>query len=141
MQVHCMATSAIKDTDSRQLALRGWPHKVECTHQEQETAMHLSFNCVYAKEVREKVAQWTGQTGFRITTNITSISARWATFSSNVPKQDRRELNAVFIYSCWNIWKERNSRTFRNEAMDAHQVFGLIQQQMQLQRSASHIGE
>lgn len=121
------------------LTIRGWPHNQDypLCDQEPERTTHLCLNCVFAKQVWDKVANWTGHTGFGIVTDIDNIADWWTAFSKSVPKQDRRELNAVFIYSCWNIWKERNRHTFQNEALSAQQVLHLIQQEFHPKQRAS----
>lgn len=120
------------------LAARGWPHNNNCMFcdQEPETPSHLCFNCVFAKEFWEMIANWTSQPGFRITTDIHNIGEWWMIFSKNARQEEHRDLDGIVITVCWNIWKERNRQTFLNEMRSTQQVVGFVQQDVQQRRLA-----
>ncbi|KAF7010740.1 hypothetical protein CFC21_025114 [Triticum aestivum] len=40
------------------------------------------------------------------------ISDWWDSLTTNLPKNDRRRQSGRFLYTIWNIWKERNRRIF-----------------------------
>jgi len=39
-----------------------------------------------------------------------------------IDKRDRRKFDGVMIYFWWNVWKERNRRTFQQRPMQSNQV-------------------
>jgi len=45
-----------------------------------------------------------------------------------VAKEERRGFNGLVIYTCWNLWKERNRRIFNNAQELALQVASRVKE-------------
>lgn len=52
-----------------------------------------------------------------------TIEGWWQNSLSPSPKEQRRNVAALLMYASWNIWKERNRRTFEGKVLNALQVF------------------
>ena len=67
---------------------------------------------------------------------LCTLSGWWKAASNKVDKQLRHDFSGVVINFWWNIWKERNRRTFQNTTADALQVAkGAIDQIEEYQRA------
>jgi hypothetical protein len=53
-----------------------------------------------------------------------------------VTKEERRRFNGLVIYTCWNLWKERNSRIFSNAYEPALQVASRIKEDIAQRKRA-----
>ncbi|OEL25479.1 hypothetical protein BAE44_0013503, partial [Dichanthelium oligosanthes] len=53
-----------------------------------------------------------------------------------LPKHTRRLKAAVQMYTAWNLWKERNRRTFEGQAKQLMQVANEIKEEMAVRRRA-----
>ena len=53
-----------------------------------------------------------------------------------VTKEQRRMWAAINMYTIWNLWKERNPRTFEAKEVDPVTVFQLLKEEMNLQAQA-----
>ncbi|RCV40584.1 hypothetical protein SETIT_9G066500v2 [Setaria italica] len=51
-------------------------------------------------------------------------------------KEKRRALAAVLIYTCWNLWKERNRRIFEGIQATPQRVFSLIKEEINMRQRA-----
>jgi hypothetical protein len=51
-----------------------------------------------------------------------TIHGFWRRCRAKFDKNHRRNFDGVMIYFWWNIWKERNRRTFQQQSMQASQV-------------------
>ena len=98
------------------LAVRGWPHDPSCPLclGAPETSTHLCKDCPFAAAVWSHVQVWTGEDSGATPTLPPSmgISDWWDSLTTNLPKNDRRRRSGRFLYTIWNIWKERNRRIF-----------------------------
>lgn len=108
---------------------RGWDHGVVCPLclNEAETTSHLLTQCLYSKNVLEKVCGWfsfagTGSYGPSSDPNEPKTTRWLEEICRDMPKEDRRFLTGVILYSWWNIWKERNRRIFQGKEEEWEQV-------------------
>jgi hypothetical protein len=51
-----------------------------------------------------------------------SLADWWESASLSIPREKRRDFNGMAIYTMWNLWKERNRRTFDNKYSTTVQV-------------------
>jgi hypothetical protein len=51
-----------------------------------------------------------------------SVHGYWRKCRVKVDKTERRKLDGIMIYFWWNLWKERNRRTFQHRSLEANQV-------------------
>jgi hypothetical protein len=55
-----------------------------------------------------------------------------------IDKQSRPTFDGLIIYFWWNIWKERNRRTFNHESKSVEEVAFLIKEDAQQYDIAMH---
>lgn len=91
---------------------------------EPETPQHLCKDCNYAKVAWTIVLNWCGIPHILNVDQRGSIYMYWricrATFD-----QPRKEFDGIIFYFWWNIWKERNRRTFQQKARRPEEVASL----------------
>jgi hypothetical protein len=51
-----------------------------------------------------------------------TIQGFWRKCRAKFDKSQRRNFDGIMIYYWWNLWKERNKRTFQHRSMQATQV-------------------
>jgi hypothetical protein len=100
---------------------RGWTDDPVCKlcGSHQETPTHLCKDFLFAKEVWELVKQWTVTTDISTVSSSGSLYKFWRRCRMKVDKNLRRNFDGIIIYFWWNIWKERNRRTFQHQALSA----------------------
>ena len=89
----------------------------------QETGHHLCLGCPFAQATWSIVTSCEGinlQPALQTPSN--SLVDWWESASLSIPKEKRRDFNGMAIYTMWNLWKERNRRTFDNKYSTATQV-------------------
>ena len=91
------------------LTKRNWPCDPVCQlcDQEQETVVYLCLECVYAQEVWPMVRDWSAGI-VQVPEPGAEIEDWWKNSLKNLPKDERRTVAALLIYTAWNIWKKRN---------------------------------
>ena len=98
------------------LAIRGWPHDPTCPLclGAPETATHLCKDCPFAIAVWSHVQAWTGEAPTNMMTipPPMGVSDWWDRLICPLSKDERRRRSGHFLYTIWNIWKERNRRIF-----------------------------
>jgi hypothetical protein len=115
------------------LLIRGWPCNPCCLlcDQHPETAEHLCLHCSFAQEVWFLVSNWTE--GLVPVPSLAMGMEQWWNSAIQVsPREHRRHLASVMIYTAWNIWNERNRRTFEGARVTPSRVLLLIQEEMRL---------
>ena len=119
------------------LEARGWPHDDNCClcDQQQETALHLLIECPFAKEVWQLASALRPRVAAIALSSIT-IGEWWKKTSLLGPKTDRTLDCRLATYVAWNLWKERNRRTFQNSSLDARAVFRLVRDDLDLLEEA-----
>jgi hypothetical protein len=53
---------------------------------------------------------------------VGSIHKYWCKCRAKFDKSQRKEFDGIMIYFWWNVWKERNRRTFQNKSLQLRQV-------------------
>jgi hypothetical protein len=108
------------------LEKRNWPNDPICKlcDLQPETPTHLCKDCPYTQEVWTKLKNWL-QLSILDTVPLTgSIHKYWRKCRIKFEKRQRRTFDGIIIYFWWNIWKERNRRTFQQTSLEAIQVAG-----------------
>jgi hypothetical protein len=84
--------------------------------------------CPFAKAVWDQIISWENLPELRaqFQANPVHIKAWWEDTARMVPSSERRRLNAMVIYTFWNIWKARNRRIFNNTSETVVQVAARI---------------
>jgi hypothetical protein len=104
------------------LMSRQWPCNPVCSlcNQEQETAAHLVLHCSFARQVWERMEEWTQLV--RLPENGIEIVDWWQKELVQLPKKTRRLKAAMMMYCAWNLWKERNRRVFGQKVKNPAEV-------------------
>jgi len=122
------------------LQKRRWPCHEHCVlcNGPLETSVHLSFNCAFAKAVWNQVFIWEG-----INTDLLQMQDEpnhfrtwWEQVVPQISKDQRRKFNGIVIYTCWNLWKERNRRIFNNVFQSPSEVAARIKEDIDQRRRA-----
>ena len=67
------------------------------------------------------------------------IEVWWTSTLRPLPKDQRRHVAALLMYTAWNIWKEKNRRNFEGKSMTAPLVFNCILEEVGLQHAALRV--
>ena len=116
---------------------RHWPCNPLCSlcRQVPETAAHVCLHCPFAQQVWDLVQTWTSGMIKKPTANMTIVD--WWTQEVRLPtKTQRRTWAAINMYTVWNIWKERNRRTFEAREAQPVVVLHLIKEEVNLRSRA-----
>jgi hypothetical protein len=122
------------------LAKRQWPNDPICKlcNTEPETPTHLCKDCDFTKRAWAFLRQWLG---LAVIDNIGpngSLYNYWRRCRAKFDKTQRRSFDGVLIYFWWNIWKERNRRTFQSKSLQPKEVAFLCKEEIeQYQRATS----
>jgi hypothetical protein len=121
------------------LALRHWPCNPICSlcDQEAETAAHICIQCPFAKEVWMLVKNWVGEHIVHIDEDVQTLKTWWERSLQGRSAAQQKTTAAILMYSAWNIWKERNRRTFEGTTRTPAQVLGLIKEELGLFSTAT----
>ena len=125
------------------LLARNWPCESNCVLCDQvtEIAAHLCLQCPFAKQVWLLVNSWTnGVIPLPIDLDV-HVDAWWRRSLSPLNAAQKRYVAAILMYTCWNLWKERNRRIFEQKSMNPHQVVQLIKEEVNLRRVACRTPE
>jgi len=122
------------------LIKRSWPCDPVCKlcDQEQETAIHLCLECVFARDVWSLMRIWSAGL-VQVPEPGLEIDDWWKSSLNNLSKADRRIAAGLLMYTAWNIWKERNRRVFQGVSTSAPQVFALIKEELGLRQAALRV--
>jgi hypothetical protein len=103
---------------------RHWPCNPICPlcNQEPETTAHLILHCTFARQVWDKMENWTQQL-VQAPGQGLEVMNWWEKGLANLPKKKCRLKAALMIYCAWNIWKARNKRVFDNKILSPVEVF------------------
>jgi hypothetical protein len=122
------------------LAKKGWPHDPQCKlcSNAAETPTHLCKDCPFTKAVWSQLSTWYKLQNLPASDSTQSVCGWWKKCRSKVDKKSRPTLDGFFIYFWWNIWKERNRRTFNHESKLVEEVAYLIKEDVQQYELATH---
>ena len=111
------------------LAKRGWPHNPLCLLclQEPETAAHLLTSCSFAKEVWHLTLCKLNMSPAMAAVHDDSLVSWWQRTNASMGKERAKSWRSILALVWWNLWKERNDRTFRNISCHPTQLFLKIQ--------------
>jgi hypothetical protein len=117
---------------------RNWQHDPICKlcGLDQETPTHLCKDCSFTKEVWEIMKQWFGISILNPINSSGSLYRYWRKCRARIQKDQRKVFDGVMIYFWWNIWKERNRRTFQQKELQPRQVASLCKEDIQQFRLA-----
>lgn len=76
-----------------------------------ETTDHLLTSCVFARESWCRLLHLAGLQGIGPQDQAT-LADWWLRSRKQVPKAARKEFDSAVLLTSWNLWKERNRRTF-----------------------------
>nr|XP_040252072.1 uncharacterized protein LOC120969066 [Aegilops tauschii subsp. strangulata] len=119
------------------LARRALPHNPRCNlcDQEEESAFHLILQCPFARSVWHLVENFHSAPGLATAAmHATSIISWW----NDVICPLGKKTTTTAIYTCWNIWKERNRRVFEHKTLAEQGVLLLINQEILQPMLSSH---
>jgi hypothetical protein len=98
---------------------------------------HILLGCVFSREV------WASFLGLFLIDDLVSVReenamAWWTGVRKLLPKELRRGFDSLFLLVGWQLWKERNDRTFNREASSAAQVVQKVLQEIALWGAAGY---
>lgn len=118
------------------LLARNWPCNPICPlclgHL--ESALHICLLCPFADQVWQSVHAWTH--GLAPLPSIDDLQDWWRVSVQSAPKEKRRAVAAVLIYTCWNLWNEHNRRIFQGVFASPLRVFTLIKDDIAFRQRA-----
>ena len=115
------------------LEKRGWPHDPLCKlcNTTLETPKHLCKDCPFTCAVWVEQVNWLNLHQLPTSGSVSSIYRRWKKCRAMIVKESKFFFDGLIIYFWWNIWKERNRRTFRQEQKTVTEITYLIKEDVQ----------
>jgi hypothetical protein len=106
------------------LAKRNWPNDPICKlcGTEPETPNHLCKDCHFTQQVWSRLIRWFNPTVLNSVGSTGSTHSYWRRCWAKFDKTERRRVDGIMIYLWWNVWKERNRRTFQQKSLTPDQV-------------------
>jgi hypothetical protein len=100
------------------LTKRHWPCDPICKlcRIHPETPTHLCKDCSFTKQVWTILKSWLGLSILDTVSPNGSLHSFWRKCRAKIDKAHKRRFDGMMIYFLWNIWKERNRRTFQNKS-------------------------
>ena len=93
--------------------------------QEDESIDHLLTSCVFTRQVWHQLLSRVGLAHLCPTTE-SRLFDWWLGVRAVAPEQFRRALDSCVLLVSWEIWKERNRRTFDNANLTPLQLYEVI---------------
>lgn len=119
------------------LMIRGCPHSPMCKmcNLMPESTAHLFLSCAFAREIWQLLSLVTPSIAAAglIENSVTLWLAK--VFATAPVVNKRRPLDWA-LDKVWNLWKERNRRTFEGKEASANVVFSLIRDKVEAFRAA-----
>ena len=99
------------------LERHGLPHKASCVLCDQcpETIQHILVDCPFARQVWYEMLAWIRATCQPPTRGIKLVDW-WPVAKRATPKPMRKGLASMTLLTAWQIWKQRNTCTFDDDA-------------------------
>jgi hypothetical protein len=106
------------------LAKRNWPSDPLCKlcNNEPETPTHLCKDCPYTQQVWTQLRRWLNLNVLDSVDTAGSIHSYWRKCRAKFDKTEKKRIDGIMIYMWWNIWKERNRRTFQQKSLTMDHV-------------------
>ena len=105
--------------------------------QEEDKVDHILLQCVYARQVWFLCFRELGVDEALIPTTDDTLGDWWVSARKRIDKRHRRGFDTICISVCWNLWKQRNGRVFRNSNIaNEWGTADLIHQELRLWASA-----
>jgi hypothetical protein len=60
----------------------------------------------------------------------------WNSTVQATSAENRAKVAAILFYMAWNVWNERNRRTFQGVSQSSTRILGLIKEEMEVRRQA-----
>lgn len=119
---------------SNNLRIRHWPRDPICKlcRINPETLTHLCKDCSFTQQVRSVLKPWFGLSILDTINHNGSLHNFWHKCRMKIQKTQRLEFDGILIYIWWNIWKERNRRTFENKSLQTREVAYLCKEEINL---------
>jgi hypothetical protein len=76
------------------------------------------------------VKTWFGLSAINVVGDIGSLHGYWRRCRMRIDKPHRRSFDGIMIYFWYNIWKERNRRTFQNKSLQPSEVVLLCKEEI-----------
>ena len=127
------------------LERRGWPNGKLCPlcRCVDETACHLLLHCRYSIRIWNMIKTWLGLADFDTASWSTfhTVERWWSAVVLNHPMR-RKGLASLLMLTAWEIWTERNARTFNNMSTLPAAIFARIKFQAKgwIIAGAKHLG-
>jgi hypothetical protein len=120
------------------LLKRGWTDETDCKFcgVALETPIHLCKDCPFTKQVWGIIKQWFNLAATDSVSDAGSLHGYWWKCRRRFGKNERRNIDGIFIYFWWNIWKERNRRCFQQKLLNPTQVATLCKDDIMQHRMA-----
>jgi hypothetical protein len=96
-----------------------------------ETLDHIVLGCVFSREVWNRLLSRQGLAALAASDDI-DLFIWWSWARQRMPRACRKGFDSLVMLTCWMLWKERNARTFRNEASCASDLTLTIVQEAEL---------
>jgi hypothetical protein len=90
--------------------------------QEPETASHLFLQCVLARQLWLKLLHLVGLDSL-LPQHDDEIVDWWLRQRMQLQVEARAVFDSVLMLASWNLWKERNNKTFRDATSNVHELF------------------
>jgi len=120
---------------SDRLAIRGWPRSDVCPlcRTEPESAHHLLVKCRFTKRMWRLIADWLNcqqlhPSGWDSTYSVNE----WWHFMGKLRNVPKRAIKSLLLLVNWEIWKERNSRTFDRREVSTLTLLGKIKEEAKM---------
>ncbi|KAM0915236.1 hypothetical protein ACQ4PT_010999 [Festuca glaucescens] len=83
-----------------------------------ETSQHLFFECPFTKRIWAAVATWTHCSSLAppCWEAATTPQDIWQLLMQRSAAAHKEGLSSLFTLVCWNVWRERNARIFRQKS-------------------------
>ena len=106
------------------LIKRNWPNDPVCKlcGIDPETPTHLCKDCTFSRQVWSFIKRWFNLSVIDTVEMAGSLHKYWRKCIIKTDKDQRKAFDGIMIYFWWNLWKERNRRTFQNKSLQPSQV-------------------
>ncbi len=116
---------------ANRLEKRGWQNQKICPlcYNVDESALHLLAKCRLTKRIWAEMQRWTGTDLQMDNWESCHSVEQWWTLVTESPNTPRKPLRTLVILISWEIWCERNTRIFRNNASTPSSILAKIKEE------------